>query len=293
MKTKHFFLSTLLLLAVCCNFIACSKDDDGYNGDDDLEYIEDEVDQLVYLQHSLAPIDEDGNFQYRSLGVSLNPADTTVVSVGVNDLAEAKEIFSCLFSIQTEVSSDGMRYTLGDGKGTVELVAETGEGKVAVAYFDVPQLKHISQIIFIENSAWPANAEIVGIRYRFGTIYEDEGFRCEKQYSSLNDYLVKYVCIKAASNGQPAILLGISRSEQQTYCHNQAYLWDVNLPREKDTETVSNILIANFDTINSSLSSAGLDPILMNTYYWMYDTHFWFWTSWYFRSTFNIKNNGF
>ena len=210
MRTTKYFLTALLLLIVCCNFIACSKDDENSDTEKGYIYVEDEVDQLAYLQHNLVAIDEDGNFQYRSLGISLNPSDTTVVSVGVANLTEAKEIFANLFSKQTEVSSDGMHYTLPNGN-TAWLAAETADGVVAVAYFDIPRLKHVSKVVFIELGAWPVNAETSN-DYKLGEFYEEEGF-CFKNPTleyEINNAMVKYLCVREAAMGRPAILIGFS-----------------------------------------------------------------------------------
>ena len=267
MKTKNIFLSTLLLLAVCCNFIACSKDDDKSKGNDEPEYIENEIDQLAYLQHNLVVIDEDGNFQYRSLGVSLNPSDTTVVSVGVANLAKAKEMFASLFSSQTEVSSDGMRYTLADG-GTAWLVAETGEGKVAVAYFDVPQLKHVSKVVFIENSAWPANAENPN-DYKLGEFYEEEGF-CFKNPTvdfAINNAVVKYLCVREAADGNPALLIGFSDRPYMTKVSSRTATWDKHLLKMEDVVVVYSIIKNNHDALQTSFESIGNQALSSDSYW--------------------------
>ena len=141
------------------NLAACSDDDNPGGPGDGGDVVEEPVDELAVLQSSLAKVDESGNLQERILGVPLDPADETEVSVGVDNFEEAQFLFLSLFADTTRISSDNMEATFSCAQGSARLVQQTDDnGLVGYATFNVPGLKYVSKIDFIKNSAWPDNA---------------------------------------------------------------------------------------------------------------------------------------
>ena len=160
MKTDLLNKALFLLLAgvVALNFTACSDEDDnnGNNPDDPDAVV---FDQKEFLQNSLVWVDEAGNFKLRIFGKPLD-ADTTVLYVGADDLAEAKTLFKGLFAPGSAFSENGDRIscTLEKNGGTVTFApASGGNGALADVAFSGCNLIAVSSLHFIEKSVWPDN----------------------------------------------------------------------------------------------------------------------------------------
>lgn len=260
-------LSGLLLLG---GFTSCSDDDDNSSTTGTGERL-DRPDEIAELQQALVVTDAQGNFQRRILGVHLaaDGADTTLVSVGVSDLNEAKEIFSNLFADTTAISADGLHatFTLATDKGGVDLVAANGSsttaGLVASVRFDQKLgLKHISGINFIKNEAWPENASTksmykIGQTVRMhGWAKNSEAYVCDYSSNKVNtikldasDYFT-YYCIREYANGKNGILVGFSDKDViLNYADHDT--WGGNMPSKKKAKEIGAITSSNWNYFSS------------------------------------------
>lgn len=250
MTKISYALGAVLLSCVC--IASCEK-----VGQDDFDekrygkYVEVVPDELGALQKSLTKLDEDGNLVERYVGVSLEPADKDEVSVGVENLDEAKAIFASWFADTTRISANGTLATFSCGKGSAQLVPQTNErGQIAYVSFDMPGLKHISRINFILNSAWPDNASERGF-HKLGVRYE---YNCWTGYSTpaANDYFDRYemlpfVCVREYKNGVPAMLVGIRKPPIFLYWRfSEEY--GGNMPDWNQASEISSILRSNWET---------------------------------------------
>ena len=171
MKTKQFFqtlaASVMLAATMGLGFTACSTIDNPINLDPtnpDTPVTESKYDGLKYFLDCFVSVDDEGNFQRHIFGVPLDPADTTVVSIGVRDLDEAREIFTKFTSPTasaelTETASSGLEYkpTSSDGKpqGTVWFTPVDEDIVIAkITFSEDCNLKYISQINFIRHHNW-------------------------------------------------------------------------------------------------------------------------------------------
>lgn len=255
-------LSGLLLLG---GFTSCSDDDDNSSTTGTGERL-DRPDEIAELQQALVVTDAQGNFQRRILGVHLaaDGADTTLVSVGVSDLDEAKEIFSNLFADTTAISADGLHatFTLATDKGGVDLVTANGSttaGLVASVRFDQKLgLKHISGINFIKNEAWPENASSKSM-YKIGQTVRMHGWAKDseaylfnwdkKEWETIDlnasDYFT-YYCIREYENGKSGLLVAVSdQYVLLNYADHDE--WGGNMPGKKKAQEIAAITSSNWN----------------------------------------------
>ena len=213
MKTDLMKKALFLLLAgvMVLNFTACDKDDENGNGTDDPDALV--INPKEYLQNSLVRVDDAGKFMYRVCGAPLE-ADTTILYVGVDNLAEAKTLFKDLFVPGTAFSesADNISCTLEENGGTVTFTPASGsDGKLADVAFSGCNLVAVSSLHFIEKSAWPDND---------GSSPYKVGDKVRKQ--TLMDGEQDWICLREAGAGQRGILYyigsrSVSGSEYQRY----------------------------------------------------------------------------
>lgn len=272
---KFFYNIVLLSFALFSfTFVACSSDDDDTKIDFP-EKTEDIVDELGTLQASLVRIDSLGNFEERVLGVALDDADTTVVSVGVDSYEEARHIFGTLFADTTVIKNDSTVAEFTVDKGYAQL--NTGDGKdglVAYATFNVEGLKYVSQVNFILNSAWPHNASSVGF-HKLGQMYRDYGWTADvgNGYVSGGDHKLKktdlynYICIREYNNGQPAILLGFTDKPVYLawFSHDK---WAGRMPNLTMVKEIAKVLRSNWNYYVACSKVDG-NYLLTNEEYWV------------------------
>lgn len=215
---KNVMKAALFLLlagAFIVNFAACSDDDDNNgNGTTDPDAVV--FDQMETLQNSIVRLDEKGNFMYRLLGEPLDPADTTRLSVGVEDLAEAKTLFKGLFSPETKMSENGDVITCspadarGNTVGTVTFTPASGsqDGELASVSFGTCSLKAVSSLHFLQKDAWPDNDG--------GSPYK-KGEKVRRQ--TLMNGEQEWICLREAGVGVQGILyyLGTTSISADSY----------------------------------------------------------------------------
>ena len=203
MKTDLMKKALFLLLAgvMVLNFTACDKDDENGNGTDDPDALV--INPKEYLQNSLVRVDDAGKFMYRVCGAPLE-ADTTILYVGVDNLAEAKTLFKDLFVPGTAFSesADNISCTLEENGGTVTFTPASGsDGKLADVAFSGCNLVAVSSLHFIEKSAWPDND---------GSSPYKKGQKVRKQ--TLINGEQDWICLREAEKGQKGILYYLSPS---------------------------------------------------------------------------------
>lgn len=214
---KNVMKAALFLLlagAFTVNFAACSDDDDNDGGTTDPDAVV--FDQMETLQNSIVRLDEAGNFMYRLLGEPLDPADTTRLSVGVEDLAEAKTLFKGLFSPETKMSENGDVITCspadakGNTVGTVTFTPASGsrDGELASVSFGSCPLKAVSSLHFLQKDAWPDNDG--GSPYKTGE---------KVRRQTLRDGEQEWICLREAGVGVQGILyyLGTNSISADSY----------------------------------------------------------------------------
>ena len=207
-------LFLLLAGAFTMNFAACSDDDDNDGGTTDPDAVV--FDQIETLQNSIVRLDEAGNFMYRLLGEPLDPADTTRLSVGVEDLAEAKTLFKGLFSPETKMSENGDVITCspadarGNTVGTVTFTPASGsrDGELTSVSFGTCPLKAVSSLHFLQKDAWPDND---------GNSPYKTGEKVRRQ--TLMDGEQEWICLREAGVGVQGILyyLGTNSISADSY----------------------------------------------------------------------------
>ena len=203
MKTDLLNKALFLLLAgvVALNFTACSDEDDNNGNNPDNPYAV-MFDQKEFLQNSLVWVDEAGNFKLRIFGKPLD-ADTTVLYVGADDLAEAKTLFKGLFAPGSAFSENGDRIscTLEKNGGTVTFApASGGNGALADVAFSGCNLIAVSSLHFIEKSVWPDNDDCTS-PLELG----------QKVWRSSSDRKVdSWTCVQESGYGQLGCLYRIS-----------------------------------------------------------------------------------
>ena len=261
MKKLAFYLLMIPLFGI--GMVSCSEEDNGPDmpetPQEDSVYVEDE---LAVLQKHLVRVDDEGNLVERIWGEVLDAATPDEVTIGVDNLAEAVEIFREFFADTTEISDDGMLATFSVQEGSAELKEANGEnGLVACAAFDVPGLKYVSRINFILNSAWPENATATGY-HKWGVIYEYKGFPEE-------DYYHKFMCIRKYENGKPALLFAISPDKWAISNNVLKGKNGVNLPTEEKAKEISEIIQTDWEVYSERYNKAcGENLLNVNEGYW-------------------------
>lgn len=264
-KTKFYALMMSLTVGLT-SIYSCSSDDDD---DNDKEVQESgsvtTYDQVEYLQNHIVEIDSLGIMVQRVNGMPLNSADTTEVSIGVEDFDAAAEMFKSWLSPDTKVelsspSTVNMQASLkdeaGDVKETVYFKAVESEGPnvAEVTFASEGVFKHFSKVVFVKSSAWPENASFSP--YYVGDLEKYDTYRDGQQY---------WVCVREAKKGVSGLLVYISDGE---WVLGQKYI--KNFASPSIAKDVSSILKSNWNTYVKYFNEAGrtLDK---NSFYWIND----------------------
>ena len=260
-------------------FTACSDDNNDVDDDNKTYVRRDTVDELGIIQNNLVRLNEKGEVDEYVLGLPLDAADSTELTVGVESYNEAVQLFDNIFPDTTLISMDGTRATLTVDEGSALLTPADGtDGLLATAKFSIPGLKHVSKLRFIKNSAWPENATEKKI-HTLGMVYPDKGwtgpcnYTIDTKFSEDEEY--DYVCIKEYSNGQPGILLAFTPKKYDLPWRYHAE-YGGNIPSEKMAKTISDVLRGNWDRWEKKFN--GL--LKKDTEYWIEEGSDWGWFQW-------------
>ena len=264
---KHLFAFSLCL-CLLAGASACSDDDEtippSYPKPGEEGYVESmtitDFDQLKFLQDNLVEIDSLGQFVQRANGVPLDPADTTVVSIGVENLAEAKQLFkswqapNASFLENGDIVSVSLKSEEGLPQGQAVFTPVSGNGAIPafaeVTFSENTDIRHVSKVEFIPVSSWPNNGEsayFVGDKVVLETY--DEG-------------LQPWVCVREYKAGQNGLSVYLSHGTGRwgaAYISNFA---SVSLAKE-----VAKITAGNWDQMQPLFKDAGMT--LEDAYYWI------------------------
>ena len=266
---KRFSILLWIAFLICFSFSACSKDEQSSSEGETAEsYVPNE---LSTLQENLVKVDSTGRFVERVLGEPLDAADTTEVSVGVDSYDEALNMFSGLFADTTVISNNGTLATFSVEKGKAELKKESdGKGVLATASFDVPGLKYVSKINFLQNSAWPENASGKSF-HKLGVIYQYTGWTSGKGVGADDDFdkdeKFNYVCIREYSNGTPALLVAIT--PKSYYFHVRYNTYSGRIPGKERAKNIAKILQSNWETYKKYFNAAYPGVLTDDTKCWI------------------------
>lgn len=253
----NLFLASVMLVAMAGLMTACSADDnpvvptqaeDEEDDDDGSAEYEAPVaaDGLAAFMENIIVRDSLGEFVCYGYGKALDEADPSVLSVGVESVDEADEIFRSFIADTTHYVSVGtgnITYmphdSLGNKQGEIYLTAG-GDGCIARITFsdDTPIDRDlVSEVRFIDKKLWPENDEPqfkVGHLYAAAKWYrsndvirvyvditdagiEDQGL--DDHFTSIRTPAIKFLCINDDSYGYLPTLFWASR---QRY----AYDWE-------------------------------------------------------------------
>lgn len=267
---KYYLLFAYTLIVM--GFAACSKDNDEV--EPPVDYVEtkpvSKFDQLKFFQNNLVEIDSDGNFVQRICGVPLDPADETVISIGVESISEAKEIFKGWLSPDAKIAeNEGMITFLpvdeeGKAQGKITFSASSGDDiKLAeVSFSSETKIKLVTKVVFIKSSAWPNNgvsAYSLGDKTVLPTI--DEGMQ-------------PWVCIREAGQGTYGILLRISNNAGSGYV---AARWNKDFISVAAAKDVSKILLSNWGVYKAYIKDASMLLNDDNEFFWTNESWKNFW----------------
>lgn len=246
-------------------FAACSEEigDINPDGGDVVDSMRvTKFDQKQFLQNSLVKVDSMGGFVQRINGAPLDQADTTVLYIGVKDVAEAKSIFKGWLAPDAELIENGDIVTVdlldedGREQGQVNFTPKmeyAPEPLVAVVNFsEGTDMKYVSKVKFIPADSWPNNGESL---YNVGDKVELQTY---------NEGVQKWVCIRKAQQGVNGILVYLSH---KNWILGAAYI--DHLASVANAKEVANITSSNWDTFQPMFEDAGLT--LADEYYWIDD----------------------
>ena len=288
---KMMLLAGLFALAGTAGFTACSSDDD--KGETPEEPTEEQhqkpvtaYDDLAYFQSSIVCVDSLGRFIERNYGEPLYDNDTTTVYVGVETLAEAREMFDGWLAPDVKVtaqtpSTTDVTATLTDKEGKAQgevYFKAVNDGTTIAEVTTTAAVRHFRKVSFIPNSAWPHNVQegkfvkgmIVNMRICYGM---ETGVGGDIVYKNMN-----MVCVRSQAKGVAPLFAGISkekiRSASFAYAFTSGTEYHTNisssdLANEKDAQDICDLVRADWDLFVGIFNQAGEGPLTTTDYYWI------------------------
>jgi len=288
---KNWFYLFLLMAIVAMPLTSCDKDDEPVidNGEEEYQkpgpdYQEETrpvtaYDGLSWLQSNLVEVDDNNNVIRRVYGKPLDPSQPTVISVPVNDFADADSTFLRWVAPGKETIKvdGGYDYNLtdrdGNPQGAVSFRAVEGEAGV-IARMDIApgtDLKQVTEVKFIDAELWPENAAYQRVEKR--KIYWMEDY--ELIWSEGGPYvldlhvekkLLPFYCLQDNTNGKEGILVWLSPDEDNYYSHPTIKWYNSKarsyLPSEAEAQKVVDRInqnVAYWDTMLSDMKANGHD----------------------------------
>ena len=235
-------------------------------------------DGLAELQEALVATDSLGNFVSRNVGKPLDEADTTVVSIGVKTVEEARQMFETWLSEDTEVQEwapNTLTATLtdeeGQKQGEVYFTPSSTPGELAsVTFSDDLDIRHVSEVKFIPEQLWPNNAAAKSPYKLLEVVKQSELVPREwlsvyfdyhnEYYNILETMTVPKVCIREATPSVKGILVWTGRICFAHYFDDKDYIhqW-ATLSQAKE---VANILNQKKDDSQWMTYSGGVHRLL-------------------------------
>lgn len=260
MNIKWMLLLAFLLPSV---FVSCSDDEEEVPSGE--RVVIEDVDiastfnHLEYLQSQFVKLDEDGELINRYMGKPLNPADETILYIGVNDLNEAKSLFKSWIIDSENIYElgDVMKASFKDYSGTFdfapsEKVTNYGQ-EVAVATCNGIEMEYVSQVVFVTVDSWPENAESI---YKYGDVV--------KGHKDHN-----WVCVREATAGQCGYLF--SKSSKKSEAEGTTRFSADYIPEEGAAKSFVSYLNGNWSKHKKTINDSGIVSISDNEWLWYDD----------------------
>ncbi len=233
MRIRSFYLSLIIVAITLLSLLSCSKE----RISDDKSGTDPKYDDLALFQDYFVHLDTLGNFVGRFYGTPLDPSDTTVLYIGVDNLDEACDLFLswCGTDDNIDQLSEGqIRFNPTDinnkSQGTIffNTFDTGGEIMAQVTFSENIGLKYFSKIFFI-----PADSQVWGkwhSPYKFGDV--------TKRTTPIFGEDGKYICVRQAKPGQKGICLYLQQ-ESHYPADKEGCSWP------STAHTISHIFTAN------------------------------------------------
>ena len=283
---KNLFYLFMLMAAAAMPLTSCEKDPqtEGEYQKPGEDYVEETrpvtaYDGLSWLQSNLVEVDDNNNVISRVYGKPLDPSQPTVISVPVNDFADAESTFLRWVAPGKEATKvdGGYDYNLTDREcnpqGTVSFRAVEGEAGIIARMSVAPGtgLKQVTEVKFIDAVLWPENAAYQRVERR--KIYWMEDY--ELTWSEGGPYALDlhvekkslpFYCLQDNANGKEGILVWLSPDEDNYYSHPSIKWYNSKarsyLPSEAEAQKVVDRInqnVAYWDTMLSDMKANGHD----------------------------------
>lgn len=244
-------------------FISCS-DDENPAEETERVVIENvdiatELDHLDYLQSQFVKLDENGELVNRYMGKPLNPADNTILYIGVNDLNEAKSLFKSWIIDSENIYElgDVMKASFKDYDGTFDFAPSnqvTSYGQeVAKAVCNGLEMEYVSEVVFVTADSWPENAESI---YKYGDVV--------KNHKGNN-----WVCVREAKAGQCGYLF--SKSSKKYESGGVSRFYADYIPEEGAAKSFVSYLNGNWAKHKKTINDSKVVSVSDNEWFWYDD----------------------
>ena len=248
---KNLFHLFMLMAFVAMPLTSCEKDKDPqeeqsqHNPASDEDQVEIQgYDALDWLQNSIAVVDSKGEIIRRVYGKPLDASNPNVISVPVNNIEMAENIFLSWVAPGKEATKvdGGYDYTLTSEGGVVQggvTFRAAGGGGIAggggseggvIARMEVnggTDLKQVSQVNFISSDLWPENDATP--KYEAGKLYIlNTDYLVRRYYDFEMPFNVEkgdvtFYCLIGNDNGQEALLIHLSPDENNIDTHGEVW----------------------------------------------------------------------
>ena len=247
---RNLFYFIILMAFVAMPLTSCEKGQKGEEqGQHDPSSDEDQIeitgyDGLEWFQNSIVVVDKKGKPERRIVGEMLDPSDTTILSVRVNDLKNAEDIFLSWVAPDKEVNKvdGGYHYDMTDYDGTPQgsvafRNADGNQGVLAtVTVGSDTDLKCFTEINFVSVQAWPENSSNQKFEYCQTYAIRASHLSIEQSPVQPNDWYwgdgnltcmvpypkdLTFFCIQENTDGQEAILVHLSPDVNDSHAHGR------------------------------------------------------------------------
>ncbi len=260
------YLFTAMAAVSMASFTSCSSDDYHNTTDEEESETVTSFDQVKFLQNNIVEIDSVGKMVQRVTGIPFNSADTTELTVGVENVNDAQETFKSWLSPDTKVveatpSTQNLKADLKDSTNTTKetvyftVTDNNGPTIAEMTFAHDKVMKHFSKVKFIKTSAWPENYEAYS-PYNVGDI---------EQFEAWEEGMQNWVCIREASYGKAGLFVHTSLKAHLVGISACKHFASPSLAR-----TASDIMKSDWDTYKGYFDKAGL-PLDKGAYYWIND----------------------
>lgn len=249
MKRNRFFLpllaSAMLAATAGLTLSSCAYNDDNpvtdptAEYDDDHDRVDDDVNTAPedpmgdFMARFISTTNEEGNTQSAAYGQALDDADPTVLSIGVESLEVAEEMFRIWATDSLHlltVSAGNLVYTPttpdGQPQGTIYFNESSADCLARITFSDdVPHKDEVSEIRFIDRRQWPDNGDTmftIGHEYVYmssGSDYFCDVENLQKFTGDLYD-VHRYRCVDEGGEGRPALLWCYDCGEWGSYSYD-------------------------------------------------------------------------